>query len=151
MDLQDEILGDSNISTLSRDVSQGSSLLAEQSFNSLSPMTAVDSTPRIPTSDESSPPQYIIDSHSNTKSHKTSPVWQYFSHFHPAHHPGMKHSRICLVCRVAGVDKAVAVGKSSSTGPLVSHLKTHKVEYASYLEAMIKVKEASKPGKSQAH
>jgi len=150
MDLQDEILGDSNISTLSRDVSQGSSLLAEQSFNSLSPMTAVDSTPRIPTSDESSPPQYIIDSHSNTKSHKTSPVWQYFSHFHPAHHPGMKHSRICLVCRVAGVDKAVAVGKSSSTGPLVSHLKTHKVEYASYLEAMIKVKEASEPGKSQA-
>jgi len=113
-------------------------------------MTALDSTPRIATSDASIPPQYIIDSHSNTKSHKTSPVWQYFSHFHPAHHPKMKHYRICLVCHCAGVDKAVAVGKSSSTGPLVSHLKAHKVEYASYLEAMIKVKESSEPEKSQA-
>jgi len=125
-------------------------LLAEQSLDSHFPMTALDCTPRIATSDESIPPQYIIDSHSNTKSHKTSPVWQYFSHFHPAHHPKMKHYRICLVCHCAGVDKAVAVGKSSSTGPLVSHLKAHKVEYASYLEAMIKVKESSEPEKSQA-
>jgi len=50
----------------------------------------------------------------------------------------MKHHRICLVCRDASVDKAVSVGKDSSTAALISHLKTHKLQYALYIEAKTK-------------
>jgi hypothetical protein len=50
----------------------------------------------------------------------------------------MKHHRIYLVCRDASVDKAVSVGKDSSTAALISHLKTHKLQYALYIEAKSK-------------
>jgi hypothetical protein len=50
----------------------------------------------------------------------------------------MKHHRICLVCRDASIDKAVSVGKDSSTAVLISHLKTHKLQYALYIEAKSK-------------
>jgi hypothetical protein len=81
---------------------------------------------------------FRLASLSSTKSNKTSPIWEYFSHFDEAFHPDMKHHRICLVCRDASVDKAVSVGKDSSTAALISHLKTHKLQYALYIEAKSK-------------
>ena len=69
-----------------------------------------------------------------SKKARTSPVWQYFQHFDLSYHPEKKCFRICLICRVNGIDKAVSVGQSASPGPLISHLRTHKAEYLEYVE-----------------
>lgn len=74
---------------------------------------------------------------------KSSPVWTYFQHFDLNYHPGMKHFRVCLVCRANGVDKAISVGVSASPGPLVSHLRTHNTEYLEYMEKKVKNAEIS--------
>ena len=71
---------------------------------------------------------------SSSKGTKSSPVWGYFQHFDLTYHPEMKHFRVCLVCRVKGVDKAISVGSSASPGPLVAHLRTHTEQYLEYLE-----------------
>ena len=75
----------------------------------------------------------------SSKSHKTSPVWAYFSHFDLLHHPEMKTYRICLVCRRKGKDKAISVGKDSTPGPLITHLRTHSEEYIDFLNAKRKL------------
>jgi hypothetical protein len=49
----------------------------------------------------------------SSRSHKTSPVWAYFSHFDLLHHQQMKYHRICLVCCEKGADKAISLGKIS--------------------------------------
>ena len=90
-----------------------------------------------------SPVKFKVATITYTKSHKTSPVWQYFAHFNEAFHPDMKCHRICLICQDLGLDKAVSVGKDSSPAALVSHLKTHKAQYSDYLSAKNKVKELS--------
>ena len=74
---------------------------------------------------------------------KISPVWTYFQHFDLNYHPGMKHFRVCLVCRANGVDKAISVGVNASPGPLVSHLRTHNTEYLEYMEKKVKNAEIS--------
>jgi hypothetical protein len=74
------------------------------------------------------------ESLSSSKGTKSSPVWGYFQHFDLTYHPEMKHFRVCLVCRVKGVDKAISVGSSASPGPLVAHLRTHTEQYLEYLE-----------------
>lgn len=71
---------------------------------------------------------------SSSGNKKTSPVWDYFCHFDLAYHPNTKCHRICLVCRAKGVDKAISVGQSASPGPLINHLKTHKDQYAEFME-----------------
>jgi len=58
----------------------------------------------------------------SSKSHKTSPVWAYFSHFDLLYHPEMKTYCICLVCHRKGKDEAISVGKDSTPGPLITHL-----------------------------
>ena len=58
----------------------------------------------------------------SSKSHKTSPVWAYFSNFDLLYHPEMKSFRICLICRSKGIDKAKSVGKDYTPWPLVTHL-----------------------------
>ena len=68
----------------------------------------------------------------SSKSHKTSPVWAYFSHFDLLYHPEMKTYRISLVCYRKGIDKAISVGKDSTPGPLITHLQTHHEEYADF-------------------
>ena len=65
---------------------------------------------------------------------KSSPVWDYFKHFDLTFHPEKKCFHVCLICRAAGVDKAISVGQSASTGPLISHLRTHKDQYLEYIE-----------------
>jgi len=66
-----------------------------------------------------------LKSHTETlassKSHKTSPVWAYFSHFDLLYHPGMKTYCICLVCCRKGKDKAISVGKDFTPGPLITN------------------------------
>jgi len=101
-------------------------------------------------SDVSTLLKFVVASQRSTKSHKTSPVWQYFAHFDCTHHPDRKCYRICLICRDAGFDKAVSVGKDSSPAPLISHLRTHKEQYADFLVAVEKQKETSpSSGKAQ--
>lgn len=65
---------------------------------------------------------------------KTSPVWQYFEHFDLAYHPDKKFHRLCLICRTKGIDTAISVGQKCTPGPLINHLRTHKEQYAEYLE-----------------
>ena len=73
-------------------------------------------------------------SNASNKSHKTSPVWKYFTHFDLAFHPKMKWDRICLVCRDKGIDKSISVGKYYSPVALVNHLRSmHKEQYQEYL------------------
>ncbi len=69
-----------------------------------------------------------------SKKARTSPVWQYFQHFDLSYHPEKKFFRICLICHVNGIDKAVSVGQSASPGPLISHSRMHKAEYLEYVE-----------------
>jgi hypothetical protein len=69
----------------------------------------------------------------SSKSHKTSSVWAYFSHFDLLYHLEMKIYRICLVCHQKGIDKAISVGKDSTPGPLITHLRTHHEEYTDFL------------------
>jgi hypothetical protein len=57
---------------------------------------------------------------------KASPVWEYFCHFDPAHHPDMKSFRICLICKEGGVDKKISIGKDYSPTPLITHLRSHQ-------------------------
>jgi hypothetical protein len=59
----------------------------------------------------------------SSKSHKTSPVWAYFSHFDLLYHLDMKTYCICLVCHRKGIDKAISVGKDSTPGPLITPLQ----------------------------
>ncbi len=86
-------------------------------------------------SDVSTVLKFVVASQTSTKSHKTSPVWQYFANFDCAHHPDKKCYRICLIYRDSGFDKAVSVGKDASPDPLISHLRTHKEQYAEFLIA----------------
>jgi hypothetical protein len=50
------------------------------------------------------------------------------------YHPQMRNHRVCLVCHVKWIDKALSVGSSASTGPLVGHLRTHAAEYLEYMK-----------------
>jgi len=67
------------------------------------------------------------------KGHKTSAIWNYFCHLDLEVHPDMKTWRLCMVCRRRGVDKAINVTESSSTGKLIDHLKRmHHDEYLQF-------------------
>jgi len=66
--------------------------------------------------------KYHTETLASSKSHKTSPLWAYFSHFDLLYHPEMKTCRICFVCRRKAKDKAISVGKDSTPGPLITHL-----------------------------
>ena len=65
----------------------------------------------------------------------------------------MKFHRICLICRQIGIDKALAVGKKSSLGNLITHLMSHPKENKEYAkitaEAEESVQEASKQAKDE--
>jgi len=87
--------------------------------------------------------KYRLESLTSTKSHKTSPIWEYFSNIDVAFHPDLKNYRVCLVCRDQYVDKVVSVGKDSSTAALISHLKTHKPQYDSYIKARTMPKDSA--------
>jgi len=90
--------------------------------------------------------KYIVATSSSSRSHKTSPIWNYFANFDPCHHPNKKQDRICLVCRDIGVDKSICVGRDYSNTPLISHLQCmHKDKYKEFLA----LKEDQKPSKSQ--
>jgi hypothetical protein len=65
---------------------------------------------------------------------KSSPVWNYFKHFDLSFHPEKKCLHVCLICRAAGVNKAISVGQSASTRPLISHLRMHTDQYLEYIE-----------------
>jgi hypothetical protein len=82
------------------------------------------------------------------KGHKTSAIWNYFCHLDLEVHPDMKHWRLCNVCRRRGVDKAVNVTESSSTGKMIEHLKRcHHDEYLQFQkekEDKLKERAASK-------
>jgi len=67
-------------------------------------------------------------------SSKSSPVWDYFKHFNLTFHPEKKCFHVCLICWAAGVNKAISVGQSASSGPLISHIRTHKNQYLEYIE-----------------
>ena len=89
-------------------------------------------------------PKYVLCQVVSTRSHKSSPVWKYFGHFNlNFHYPVLKLSRICLICRESGFDKAISVGKDASPSALVSHLKTHKVQYAEYEAALVQKRKDS--------
>ena len=65
---------------------------------------------------------------------KTSPVWKFFAHFDPVHHPDKKNSRICLVCKDMGVDKCISIGNYYSPAALVNHLHSvHQEQFHKYL------------------
>ncbi len=87
--------------------------------------------------------KYRLESLTSTKSHKTSPIWEFFSNIDISFHPDLKNYRICLVCRDQYVDKVVSVGKDSSTAALISHLKTHKPQYDSYIKARTMPKDSA--------
>jgi len=44
----------------------------------------------------------------SSKSHKTSPVWAYFSHFDLLYHLEMKTNCICFVCHRKGIDSNIS-------------------------------------------
>ena len=77
--------------------------------------------------------KFRLETLASSKSHKTSPVWAYFFNFDLLYHPEMKTFRICLVCRRKGRDKAISIGKDSTPGPLITHLRTHHEEYTEFL------------------
>jgi hypothetical protein len=79
-----------------------------------------------------------------SKKAKTSPVWQYFQHFDLNYHPDKKCYRLCLICRVKGIDKAVSVGQSASPGPLINHLRTHQEQYLEFTQKKIEIEAATK-------
>jgi hypothetical protein len=63
-------------------------------------------------------PQFrVLVGNISSKSHKMSPIWEYFAHFDPVFHPDMKNYRICLLCRKEGHDKALSVGERSNRKP----------------------------------
>ena len=65
---------------------------------------------------------------------KTSPVWKFFAHFDPVHHPDKKNRRICLVCKDMGVDKCISIGNYYSPAALVNHLRSvHQEQFHKYL------------------
>jgi hypothetical protein len=79
-------------------------------------------------------------------------VLKYFGHFDlNIHDPILKLSHICLICREAGLDKEISVGKDASPSALVSHLKAHKVQHAEYEAALDQKRKdsISSVGKSQ--
>jgi hypothetical protein len=82
-------------------------------------------------------PQFrVLVGNISSKSHKMSPIWEYFAHFDPVFHPDMKNYRICLLCRKEGHDKALSVGERSSLGTLTTHLNKHPNENEAYNQAM---------------
>ena len=96
-------------------------------------------------------PKFKVDDLQNDR--KRSPIWKYFAPFNLAFHPEMKFHRICLICRQIGIDKALAVGKKSSLGNLMTHLMSHPKENKEYAkitaEAEESVQEASKQAKDK--
>ena len=65
---------------------------------------------------------------------KTSPVWKFFAHFDPVHHPDKKNRRICLVCKDMGVDKCISIGNYYSPIALGNHLRSvHQEQFHKYL------------------
>jgi hypothetical protein len=73
---------------------------------------------------------------------KTSPVWKFFTHFDPVHHPDKKNRRICLVCKDMGVDKCISIGNYYSPAALVNHLRSvHQEQYHEYLVDSNEIKE----------
>jgi hypothetical protein len=90
----------------------------------------------VTTDDNSNFPRFIVATSASLRSHKTSPIWNFFSNFDPVFHPDKKHHRICLVCRDLQIDTSISVGRDYSNTPLVAHLRTkHKVQYKEYLAA----------------
>ncbi len=71
---------------------------------------------------------------------KTSPVWKFFAHFDPVHHPDKKNSRICLVCKDMGVDKCISIGNYYSPIALGNHLRSvHQEQFHKYLLDSIEI------------
>jgi hypothetical protein len=60
--------------------------------------------------------KFHLETLPSSKSHKTSPVWAYFSNFDLLYHPEMKTFCICIICCQKGRDKAISVGKDSTPG-----------------------------------
>jgi hypothetical protein len=90
----------------------------------------------VTTDDNSTFPRFIVTTSASLRSHKTSPIWNFFSNFDPVFHPDKKHQRMCLVCRDLQIDTSISVGQDYSNTPLVAHLWTkHKVQYEEYLAA----------------
>ena len=94
-------------------------------------------------------PQFrVLVGNISSKSHKMSPIWEYFAHFDPVFHPDMKNYRICLLCRKEGHDKALSVGERSSLGTLTTHLNKHPNENEAYNQAMANAELEKKGGET---
>ena len=114
IDVSGHGINDSNISTITADVLER---------NDGSSSTAASSHPKF----------FLRQEPPAARKLKKNPVWDYYAHFDMLYHPEFRNYRCCLICREHGIDKAIAVGKAASTGPMMNHLRQHNEQYNAFL------------------